>query len=63
MKQFVAANDNESADRKQENKPWILTADECDSSHGKVKSGADAANYDTGNNRENNPFQRSFDTV
>ena len=60
VEQAVGAYNENTSDRKQENKPRIFGADERDERHAQIKKCAHRPDQHTGENCEYHPFQGSL---
>ena len=60
VKQAVGTYNENTSDRKQENKPRIFCADERDKSHAQIKKCAHRSDQHTGEDGEYHPFQGSL---
>ena len=60
VKQAVGTYNENTSDRKQENKPRIFCADESDESHAQIKKCAHRSDQHTGEDGEYHPFQGSL---
>ena len=60
VKQAVGTYNENTSDRKQENKPRIFCADESDKSHAQIKKCAHRSDQHTGEDGEYHPFQGSL---